>query len=302
MRLSLPSAMMMLWIAAGALFAAVRESAPAAHGAPLASPSAQQSPVPALPGSAAPAPPVPQAAPPQPPAKPTLNLVVLDPGHGGTDSGARGDNGSIEKDIVLVFMRAAKITLEQQGFQVVATRQGDEDPSFDERAAVANAQRDAVVVTLHIATTGQANTARTYYYEFQSSSAATPVAGIVGLGPNSSAAAASALPILPPAAPSIAAGKLVPWEEAQSRYVSASRKFADLMQAEIARSFPGSPALSAAAPERDLRSVEAPAIAVEISSVDASTPQQLDAMSGSLGAAIARAVVAYRAVYDPGDK
>jgi N-acetylmuramoyl-L-alanine amidase len=300
-RPSLLFAMMLL--AAGALFATVWESAPAAHGAtPLASPSAQQSQVPAIPGSSAPGPPVPQAAPPQPPARPTLNLVVLDPGHGGTDSGARGDNGSIEKDIVVVFMRAAKITLEQQGFQVVATRQGDEDPSFDERAAVANAQRDAVVITLHIATTGQASTVRTYYYEFQSSSAATPVAGLVGLGPNSSAAAASALPILPPAAPSIAAGKLVPWEEAQVRYVSASRKFADLMQAEMARSFPGSPALSAAAPERDLRSVEAPAIAVEISSVDASTPQQLDAMSGSLGAAIARAVVAYRAVYEPGDK
>jgi hypothetical protein len=41
---------------------------------------------------------------------------------------------------------------------------------------------------------------------------------------------------------------------------------------------------------------------VEISSVLASTPQQLDAMSGTLGAAIARAVVAYRSVYDPGDK
>jgi N-acetylmuramoyl-L-alanine amidase len=300
-RPSLLFAMMLL--AAGALFATVWEFAPDAHGATApASPSAQQSQVPAIPGSAASAPPVPQATQQQPPAKPTLNLVVLDPGHGGTDSGARGDNGSIEKDIVVVFMRAAKITLEQQGFQVVATRQGDEDPSFDERAAVANAQRDAVVITLHIATTGQASTVRTYYYEFQSSSAATPVAGLVGLGPNSSAAAASALPILPPAAPSIAAGKLVPWEEAQVRYVSASRRFADLMQAEMARSFPGSPALSAAAPERDLRSVEAPAIAVEISSVDASTPQQLDAMSGSLGAAIARAVVAYRAVYEPGDK
>lgn len=301
MRLSLLFAMMSM--AAGASLVVAWEFAPAVQGAPLGSPSAQQSPVPAIPGATSAQPPQ-QVPPPvaQPPAKPTLNLVVLDPGHGGTDRGARGDNGSIEKDIVLVFARASRIMLEQQGFQVVATRQGDEDPSFDERAAVANAQRDAVVVTLHIATTGQANTVRTYYYEFQSSSAATPVAGVVGLGPNSSAAAASALPVLPPAAANIAAGKLVPWEEAQVRYVSASRKFADLTQAEIARSFPGSPALSAAAPERDLRSVEAPAIAVEISSVDASTPQQLDAMSGSLGAAIARAVVAYRAVYDPGDR
>ena len=298
MRLSLLFAMMS--IVAGASL--VWESAPAAQGAALASPPAQQSPVPAIPGATTtPA----QASPPttpQPPAKPTLNLVVLDPGHGGTDSGARGDNGGIEKDIVLVFARAAKIMLEQQGFQVVFTRQGDEDPSFDDRAAVANAQRDAVVVTFHVATTGQANTARTYYYEFQSSSAATPVAGMVGLGPNSSAAAASTLPILPPSAATSGAGKLVPWEEAQLRYVSASRKFADLLQAEIARSFPGSPGLSAAAPERDLRSVEAPAIAVEISSVDSATAQQLDAMSGSMGAAIARAVVAYRAVYEPGDK
>jgi N-acetylmuramoyl-L-alanine amidase len=189
--------------------------------------------------------------------------------------------------------------LEQQGYQTVATRQGDEDPSFDDRATVANAQRDAVVVTLHVSTTGQANTARTYYYEFQSSSAATPPTGFA----NPATGAASGLPILPPMPANIGVGKLIPWEEAQLRYVSASRKFADLMQAEIAKSFPGSPTLSAAAPERDLRSVAVPAIAVEISSVDAATPQQLDAMSGPLGAAIARAVANYRSVYDPpGDR
>src|SRR5580658_1894326 len=98
----------------------------------------------------------PQATPPsQPPAAPRagLNIVVLDPAHGGTDTGARGTAGIRESEIVLDFAAQVRRALEAQGFQVVQTRQGNEDPSFDDRSAIANAQSGAVFVTLHIAST-----------------------------------------------------------------------------------------------------------------------------------------------------
>src|SRR3989441_10485983 len=91
-----------------------------------------------------------------------LNIVVLDPAHGGTDPGARGTGGIRESDIVLDFAMQVRRALELQGFQVVQTRQGNENPSFDDRSATANAQRGAVVVTLHISSTGMQGTARGY--------------------------------------------------------------------------------------------------------------------------------------------
>jgi len=75
-----------------------------------------------------------------------LNIVVLDPAHGGTDPGARGTGGIRESEIVLDLATQVRRALELAGFQVVLTRQGNENPSFDGRAAIANAQRGAVFV------------------------------------------------------------------------------------------------------------------------------------------------------------
>ena len=68
-----------------------------------------------------------------------LNIVVLDPAHGGTDQGARGTEGISESDEVLQFASATKKALEAQGFQVILTREGNDNPSFDDRSARANA-------------------------------------------------------------------------------------------------------------------------------------------------------------------
>src|SRR5260370_24325556 len=79
-----------------------------------------------------------------------LNIVVLDPAHGGTDPGARGTGGIRESEIVLDFAIQGPRALELQGFQVVQTRQGNEDPSFDDRSATANAPPAPVFLTSHI--------------------------------------------------------------------------------------------------------------------------------------------------------
>ena len=68
---------------------------------------------------------------PSAPAKPPLNVVVLDPAHGGADAGAHGASGVLESEAVMSFARLARLELERQGLRVVLTRQANENPSFD---------------------------------------------------------------------------------------------------------------------------------------------------------------------------
>jgi N-acetylmuramoyl-L-alanine amidase len=194
-----------------------------------------------------------------------LNIVVLDPAHGGTDLGARGTGGIHESDIVLEFAAQVRTTLEAQGFQVVQTRQGNANPSFDDRSAMANAQRGAIFVTLHIASTGMPGTARVY--------------------------------VMNDMAPGTAAAGLIPWDRAQAPFASLSRKLGDQVQALLAQRFKGSPAVAQTASVRQLRTTAAPAIAVEISSVTVEDRAQLDHMAPGVADAIARGAAAFRPTY-----
>jgi N-acetylmuramoyl-L-alanine amidase len=194
-----------------------------------------------------------------------LNTVVLDPAHGGTDLGARGTEGIHESDMVLLFAAETKRALEAQGFQVILTRQGNDNPSFDDRSARINAQRGAVFVTLHIASTGLAGTVRTY--------------------------------VMPDFPVSTEPAGLIPWDRAQAPFVPLSHRLGDLVQAELAKRFRGSPPTAETAPVRQLRTTAAPAIAVEISSVVVESRADLDRMIPGVAEAIAHGVAAFRPSY-----
>ena len=194
-----------------------------------------------------------------------LNIVVLDPAHGGTDLGARGTEGIRESEVVLEFTTQVKRALEEQGFQVLLTRDGNDNPSFDDRSARANAQRGAVFITRHIASTGLAGTVRTY--------------------------------VMPESPPSNDNTGLIPWDRAQAPFVGLSRKLGDMVQAEFAKRFKGSPDTALVAPVRQLRTTAAPAIAVEISSVSVEERAELDRMVPGVAEAIAHGVVAFRPSY-----
>src|SRR5215469_3918233 len=89
--------------------------------------------------------------------------VVLDPAHGGTDFGARGPTGLAESDVVLDFARAARVALEAERLRVLLTREGNQDPSFENRSALVNGLRHAIFISLHVSSTGPVGTGRTYY-------------------------------------------------------------------------------------------------------------------------------------------
>jgi N-acetylmuramoyl-L-alanine amidase len=194
-----------------------------------------------------------------------LNIVVLDPAHGGTDPGARGTEGISESDEVLQFAQATKRALEAEGFQVLMTREGNDNPSFDDRSARANAQRGGVFITLHIASTGLSGTGRVYVEP--DTPAATNITG------------------------------LIPWDHAQVPFRNLSRKLGDLVQQELAKRFKGSPNTLQTAPVRQLRTTAAPAIAVEISSVSVQNRADLESMAPGVAEAIARGVAAFRPSY-----
>jgi len=246
-------------------------------------PAQQQTPAAATPQQPAPAP-----APAPPPAAPQrlAFVVILDPGHGGADNGARGASGVVEKDITLALARATRLQLQQQGLHVLLTRDSDDDPSFDERATLANAQRSALLVSFHVSSTGNVGSVRTYYYVFAA--------------PSTSSLDASAKPPVAAVTAPRPLAHLIPWDRAQENFSNSSHRLADAIQAELVKNFPGSPATSSGVPLRDLRSVAAPAVAVELSSVTVADRGALEAMFTPLAASVARGIVAYRSSPDAG--
>ncbi len=77
-------------------------------------------------------------------------LVILDPGHGGVDSGTVSSTGALEKDIVLSFAFELKKKLEATGkVQVKMTRSGDEFIPLGERVRIARDEAADLFVSIH---------------------------------------------------------------------------------------------------------------------------------------------------------
>ena len=75
-------------------------------------------------------------------------VVVLDPGHGGQDSGAMC-NGVLEKDLTLDVARRIDRLLEAEGIATLMTRLGDTYVSLADRAAFTNRVSDCIFVSIH---------------------------------------------------------------------------------------------------------------------------------------------------------
>jgi N-acetylmuramoyl-L-alanine amidase len=227
-------------------------------------------------------------------------VIVLDPAHGGTDTGARGQGTTVEKDIVLEFGRAVRTELERQGFHVVMTRNDDSNPSYDDRATAANAHGDAIFITFHLSSTGTFGTARAYFYQFTNPFPPLTIPAYISAAAGNPAQAT--MPSSPPTPPLPPPSGLVSWDEAQRQFTEESHHLADILQGELSQRFPGSPATPAPAAVRGLRSVAAPAVAVEISSVAVSDATQLTALAAPLATSIVRSIVAFRPTGPAGAK
>jgi N-acetylmuramoyl-L-alanine amidase len=99
-----------------------------------------------------------------------FRTVVLDPGHGGYDNGARAVKGLPEKMLTLDVARRVKPLLEARGYRVIMTRTTDVFIPLGGRTGISNAHPDAAFVSIHFnsASRRAANGVETYYFTTRS--------------------------------------------------------------------------------------------------------------------------------------
>ncbi|MEE9274123.1 MAG: N-acetylmuramoyl-L-alanine amidase, partial [bacterium] len=175
-------------------------------------------------------------------------ILVLDPGHGGRETGSRGAGPLLEKDFTLRIARLLAGRLERRpGIKVVLTRGGDIEVTAVQRAAVANYNGAALLVSLH------------------ADSSWTP--GVRG----------PSILVSSPQRPPVAAGEppeavALRWQRGQNVNLAGSRRFAKGLRSRFAAIMKGSEAPLRALPLRALEGAKMPAIYVSLGVI--STPEE----------------------------
>lgn len=170
----------------------------------------------------------PAAAPNPAPAPPPLS-VLIDPAHGGTETGALLEGTTAEKDVNLSIARRLRSELTLRGLSSELVREADQTLSADQRAARANARRPALYLAIHSSSEG------------------------LGLALYSAVLAAA------PAT----RGPFLDWETAQAAALGRSRALEQKLAVTVAKA--GFPIRALSARLRPLNNVTVPALAVELS-------------------------------------
>ena len=108
-----------------------------------------------------------------------IGKIVIDPGHGGHDTGTIGPNGLEEKALVLdVSRRLGKLLTTRLGAEVVYTRSDDTFIPLETRTAIANRESADLFISVHANSSRDpdARGVETYYLNFSSSPDALEVA------------------------------------------------------------------------------------------------------------------------------
>lgn len=103
--------------------------------------------------------------------------IVLDPGHGGNDSGTIGTNGNLEKELTLYTARTLQKKLEASGANVIITREDDRYFSLSSRVRLSNIHRADAFISLHYDAAEQKNIRgiTPYYYHKSQQSLANAI-------------------------------------------------------------------------------------------------------------------------------
>ena len=186
---------------------------------------------------------------------PTIRTIVIDAGHGGTDEGARGSDGTLEKDVTLGVARRLRAAIEARlGARVILTRTGDTLVPIDERAAVANNNKADLFISLH-ANSSLSRTRRGAEVFYLS---------IAEYGAEAREVAEREAPLLSVVGGGAREIDIVEWEMAQARHVDHSARLAELVEDELRRRVPMSPRAIQQAPFRVLVGANMPAVLVEM--------------------------------------
>ena len=188
---------------------------------------------------------------------PQKHVIVIDPGHGGSETGAVGPDGTTEKDVVLGIARKLKSVLENSGNRVILTRDGDQQITLDDRTALANNNKADLFISVHANATlrGYGKGAETYYLSTQATDdEARNLAAVennaIGLNQEASGVGNDL--------------KLILWDMAQTEYLSESSQLAELVQKEMNETLGIANRGIKQAPFRVLMGATMPAVLIEI--------------------------------------
>ena len=185
----------------------------------------------------------------------TLRAIVIDAGHGGSEDGAKGPSGTLEKQVTLNVARRLKAALEGRlGVRVILTRDGDSTVGLDERSALANNNKADLFVSLHANASPRASTsgAEVFYLSLDEyCDAAERIAH----------ADSEPLPVFGGGSRDI---ELILWDMAQARYIKESAALAQAIEASLRQRVPMSPRAIQQAPFRVLVGANMPAVLVEM--------------------------------------
>ena len=182
-----------------------------------------------------------------------IRTIAIDPGHGGDDEGAKGADGTKEKDITLAVARKLKAALESKlGVRVLLTRDEDRSVGIDDRTAVANNGKADLFISLHANASWRpalaGATISTALFEHQAEQAARSLA-----------------PELVPAFGGVPRDiEFVPWDVAQIPHLEQSATLARVIEEQLHDRVPLAKTPVDAAPLRVLESANMPAVLIEM--------------------------------------
>ena len=223
----------------------------------------------------------------------TLRAIAIDPGHGGAESGTRGPEGTLEKDVTLSVARRLQAAIQRRlGLRVVLTRSGDTTVTLDERAAIANNNRADLFISLHANASVRETAAG---------------AEVFYLSPTEYAYDPGDVPAGGERIPVVGGGTrmldIVRWERAQLRFVDRSARWAQTVAEELRARLPMSPRDVQQAPLRVLVGANMPAALVEmgfISNPDQEAQLISPAFQNAVVDALLRSIMRYRDLLEQG--
>ena len=218
----------------------------------------------------------------------SIRTIVLDPGHGGDESGVAGAGGALEKDVVLSVARRVKGAIEGRlGIRVLLTREEDTKADADSRAAIANNNKADLFISLHAngSAAATAKGASIYYLSLDR------------FGEEARRQSQVDREVLPVYGGGTREFALVDWELAQAAHVQDSAAFAGLIEQKL-RALAGISAVSAQkAPMRALAGANMPAVLIEMGYLSNPAEEKLLTSAdfqNDMAQAITEAVIAFR--------
>ena len=227
---------------------------------------------------------VPQAAPSAP-----QRTIVIDPGHGGEEVGAKGPAGTLEKDVTLSIARKVRAAIVNAlGYQVFLTRDKDEDVTLDERTATANNYKADLFISIHANASRShgVNGAEVYFLSYQASDEESRRVAMTegsAAAPGTSESAGSEL-------------NLILWDMAQAEHLEESSALASRLQEELASATGSAGRGVKQAPFRVLVGAAMPAALIEVAFISNPEEEKMlasDAFQGKVAAAILRGISRY---------